>query len=205
MFEKPTLYLITPENLHYEELIKAVEEALKGGADIIQYRAKNKDGKQMVEEAIALKKICFKYNVPLIINDRVDVALISNADGVHVGQDDISVPYVRNLVGNNKIVGLSTKTLQQVKEANYLPVDYIGFGAVFETSTKKDATLAGVENLRNAVKLSIQSVVAIGGIFHDNVKEVIRAGCRSIAVISAVFGSDDIKERAKQLKTLLKE
>ena len=195
--------MITPENLHYRELVNAVEQALKGGADIVQYRAKKKNGKQMLEEAVALKKLCKRYNVPLIVNDRVDIAIISGANGVHVGQDDIPSQYVRSLIGEGKILGLSTKTLAQVEEANYLPVDYIGFGSVFETSTKEDATLAGIENLKKAVKLSIQPVVAIGGISIENIAEVIKTGCKHVAVVSAVFAAEDITKATKELKKRL--
>ncbi len=200
MFNKKILYAITDENLLKENFVEKVEKALKSGVDIIQYRAKKKDAKDMIEEAIMLKKLCVKYNVPLIINDRVDVALAIDADGVHVGQEDIPVLYVRKMVGNNKIVGLSTKNLRQVEEANKLPVDYIGFGSIFPTNTKEDAKVAGLENLKEAVKISLQPVVAIGGIKENNIEEVLKTGCDGVAVVSAIFAGENTEEKTKSLK-----
>ncbi|RUM46610.1 MAG: thiamine phosphate synthase [Hydrogenothermus sp.] len=204
MFEKKVLYAITDENLLKEDFTKKVEKALKSGVDIIQYRAKKKDAKDMIEEAIALKKLCIKYDVPLIINDRVDIALAVDADGVHVGQEDIPVLYVRKLIGNNKILGLSTKNLKHVEEANKLPVDYIGFGSIFPTNTKEDAKVAGLEKLKKAVKISLQPVVAIGGINENNIDEVLKTGCSGVAVVSAIFAGENIEENTKNLKEKVK-
>ncbi len=195
------LYVITDENLSLETgLMEKVRQAIEGGATVIQYRAKNKSSKQIYSEATALKKLCREYGIPLIINDRVDIAVAVDADGVHVGQDDLPVEVVRRIIGNGKIVGLSTKTLEQVVEANTLPVDYIGFGSVFPTTTKKDATLSGIEMLREAVKLSIQPVVAIGGINAENVDSVLQTGCENVAVVSAVFSADSPFKAAQLLK-----
>jgi len=202
MFDKPTLYVITDENLLKENLIEAVEEAIKGGADIVQYRAKNKETKEMYQEAVQLKKICSFYKKPLIINDRVDIALAVNADGVHVGQDDMPVEVVRRLIGFDKILGLSTKTLEQVEEANKLPVDYIGFGSIFPTRTKENVQIAGIDNLKEAIKKSIVPVVAIGGINLENVQQVLDVGCENVAVVSAVFRGN-VKDNAKRLKNIL--
>jgi len=204
LFEKKVLYAITDENLLKEDFTKKVEKALKSGVDIIQYRAKKKDAKDMIEEAIALKKLCIKYDVPLIINDRVDIALAVDADGVHVGQEDIPVLYVRKLIGNNKILGLSTKNLKHVEEANKLPVDYIGFGSIFPTNTKEDAKVAGLEKLKKAVKISLQPVVAIGGINENNIDEVLKTGCSGVAVVSAIFAGENIEENTKNLKEKVK-
>ncbi len=198
-----TLYVITDENLIKKDIGKAVEKAIKGGATIIQYRAKNKTTKQMYKEASEIKKVCDKYSVPLIINDRVDIALAVDADGVHVGQDDMDVEVVRRLIGFNKVLGLSTKNIKQVRQANKLPVDYIGFGSVFPTKTKKDAKEAGLENLRKAVEISLVPVVAIGGISEENVEKVLNAGCKNVAVVSAVFKDKNIEENAKKLKEKL--
>jgi len=205
MFENKVLYVITDENLLKNSLEKAVLDALEGGADVVQYRAKKKDAKEIVEEAVILKKLCKRFGVPLIVNDRIDVALSVDADGVHVGQEDIPPLYARRLIGNGKILGLSTKTLEQVEEANKLPVDYIGFGSVFPTTTKKDAKLAGLEKLKEAVKLSVQPVIAIGGITEENVEEVLKTGCSGVAVVSAVFGREDVKQATKMLKEKLQK
>ncbi|SNZ08420.1 thiamine-phosphate diphosphorylase [Persephonella hydrogeniphila] len=201
---KLSLYVITDEELLIEKNIaQAVEQAILGGADIIQYRAKNKTSKQMYHEAIAIKKVCDKYRKPLVVNDRVDIALAIDADGVHVGQDDLDVEVVRRLIGFEKILGLSTKNIKQVEEANRLPVDYIGFGSIFPTSTKKDATLSGLKELKKAVELSIQPVVAIGGINEENIQQVLDTGCENVAVVSAVFGKKDIKNSTKKLKDII--
>ncbi len=200
-----SLYVITDENLIKKDIGKAVEKAIKGGATVIQYRAKNKDSKTMYKEAQEIKKICDRYNVPLIINDRVDIALAVNADGVHVGQEDLEVEVVRRIIGFDKIVGLSTKNLKQVKEANYLPIDYIGFGSIFPTETKEDAKVSGIENLKKAIEISLVPVVAIGGINLSNIDEVLSAGCTNVAVVSAVFKGRDIEENAKKLKNKIKK
>ena len=200
-----SLYVITDENLIKKDIGKAVEKAIKGGATVVQYRAKNKDSKTMYKEAQEIKKVCDRYNVPLIINDRVDIALAVNADGVHVGQEDLDVEVVRRIIGFDKIVGLSTKNLKQVKEANHLPVDYIGFGSIFPTETKEDAKVSGIENLKKAIEISLVPVVAIGGINISNVDEVLSAGCTNIAVVSAVFKGKDIEENAKKLKNKIKK
>ncbi len=201
-----SLYVITDENLIKKDIERAVEKAIKGGATVIQYRAKNKDTKDMYEEAVRIKKVCDRYSVPLIINDRVDIALAVNADGVHLGQEDMPVEVARRIVGNEKIIGLSTKTLEQVKQANKLPVDYIGFGSIFPTETKKDVKVSGIEVLKKVLEISIQPVVAIGGINLDNVEEVLQTGCKNIAVVSAVFKDrKNIEENARKLYKIIKK
>jgi len=201
---KLSLYVITDEKLlKKRNLAEAIKQAILGGADIIQYRAKHKSSREMYQEANLIKKVCDKYNKPLIINDRVDIAMAINADGVHVGQDDLDVEVVRRLIGFDKIVGLSTKNLNQVKEANRLPIDYIGFGSIFPTETKEDAKLAGLEELKKVLKISVQPVVAIGGINENNIQSVLDAGCENVAVVSAVFKDKNIQQNAKRLKEIL--
>ena len=203
---KLSLYVITDEKLlEGKDIGKAVEEVILGGADIIQYRAKQKSSKQMYKEAVIIKKVCDKYRIPFIINDRVDIALSVNADGVHVGQEDLDVEVVRRLLGFDKIVGLSTKNINQVEEANRLPVDYIGFGSVFPTGTKKDAQISGLEQLKKAVEISVQPVVAIGGINEQNIQSVLDTGCENIAVVSAVFKDENIRQNTKRLKEIIKK
>jgi thiamine-phosphate pyrophosphorylase len=202
---KLSLYAITDENLlKNKNLAESIEEAILGGVDVIQYRAKNKTSKEMYYEANIIKKICDKYKIPLIINDRVDIAIAVNADGVHIGQDDLDVEVVRRLIGFDKIVGLSTKNLRQVKEANNLPVDYIGFGSIFPTKTKEDVKLAGIEELRKVLKISVQPVVAIGGINEENIQSVLDTGCENVAVVSAIFKGKNIRQNAKKLKEVIR-
>ncbi len=201
---KLSLYVITDENLlKNRNLSEAIEQAILGGADVIQYRAKNKSSREMYQEATIIKKVCDKYNKPFIVNDRVDIALSVNADGVHVGQDDLDVEVVRRLIGFDKIVGLSTKTLKQVKEANSLPVDYIGFGSIFPTETKENVKLAGLEELKKVLKISVQPVVAIGGINEKNLQSVLDTGCENVAVVSAVFKNKNIQQNTKRLKEII--
>ncbi|WP_457635991.1 thiamine phosphate synthase [Persephonella sp.] len=201
---KLSLYVITDEKLlEGKNIAEAVKEAILGGADIIQYRAKQKSSRQMYQEATIIKKVCDKYRIPFIINDRVDIALSVDADGVHVGQEDLDVEVVRRLIGFDKIVGLSTKNLKQVEEANRLPVDYIGFGSIFPTETKKDAKVSGLDQLKKAVELSIQPVVAVGGINEQNIQSVLDTGCENVAVVSAVFRNKNIKQNTKRLKEII--
>jgi thiamine-phosphate pyrophosphorylase len=199
-----SLYVITDENLlKGKNIASAVEQAIKGGATIIQYRAKNKSSMEMYNEAILIKKVCDKYRIPFIINDRVDIALAVNSDGVHVGQDDLQPEVVRRLIGFDKILGYSTKNLIQVEKANYLPVDYIGFGSIFETKTKKDIVLNSLDELKRALEISIQPVVAIGGINERNINDVLKVGCKNVAVVSAVFKDDNIEDNTRKLKKWL--
>ena len=202
---KSGLYVITDENLIPEnKLAEYVEESIKGGAKVIQYRAKEKTSKEMYKEAVLIRKVCSKYNIPFIVNDRVDIALAVNSDGVHIGQEDLDVEVVRRLIGFNKILGLSTKNLEQVVQANYLPIDYVGFGSVFPTGTKKDVVNVGLDLLKDAVNLSIHPVVAIGGINEKNIQKVLKTGCKHIAVISAVFKNKNVKENTENLSKVIK-
>lgn len=201
------LYVITNEKLIKDlDIAFAVEEAIKGGATVIQYRAKNKTGKEMFYEALKVKEVCDKYNVPLIINDRLDIALAINSDGIHVGQDDLPVKEVYKLTGGDFVIGLSTKNINQVKNANKIDfLDYIGFGSIFPTSTKKDITLNSLKTLEEVIKISNKPVVAIGGINHKNVNDVLRTGCKNIAVISAVFKDKNIYENTLKLRELIEK
>ena len=201
------LYVITDENLLKDmDIALAVEEAIKGGATVIQYRAKKKNGREMFYEALKIKEKCERYNIPLIINDRVDIALAVGSDGVHVGQDDLPVEEVYRLTDGKMYIGLSTKNLNQVYEANRIDfVDYIGFGSIFPTSTKEDITLNGLEILEKVVKISNKPVVAIGGINHKNVKDVLKTGCKNIAVVSAVFKDKNIYENTLRLRELIEK
>ena len=200
------LYVITDQNLiPKNKLSDYIEESIKGGAKVIQYRAKDKTSKEMYKEAVLIKRLCSKYNIPFIVNDRIDIALAVNSDGVHIGQEDLDVEVVRRLIGFNKILGLSTKNLEQVIQANYLPVDYIGFGSVFPTRTKKDTVNVGLDLLKDAISLSIHPVVAIGGINEKNIQNVLKTGCKHIAVVSAVFKNKNIKENVEILSKIIEK
>jgi len=201
-----SLYVITDERfLNPLNIAEAVEKAILGGATVVQYRAKKKTSKEMYEEANLVREITKKYNVPFIVNDRLDLALAVKADGVHVGQDDLPVKIIREIVGNKFIVGLSTHNLEQVKKANEENLaDYIGFGPVFPTTTKENPDpVTGTKALCEAVKVSKIPVVAIGGINEKNINEVRRCNPRGIAVVRAAFEKGDPFENVKRLKQKL--
>ncbi|MEO2068998.1 MAG: thiamine phosphate synthase [Desulfurobacteriaceae bacterium] len=200
------LYVITDERfLNLLNIAEAVEKAILGGATVVQYRAKKKTSKEMYEEANLVREITKKYNVPFIVNDRLDLALAVKADGVHVGQDDLPVRTIREIVGNEFIVGLSTHNLEQVKKANEENLaDYIGFGPIFPTTTKENPDpVTGTELLCKAVKISKIPVVAIGGINEENIDEVRRCNPRGIAVVRAAFEKGDPFENVRRLKQKL--
>ncbi len=197
-----TLYLITDDGyLEGRDWLKAIEDALRGGVTALQYRSKGgKTTREMFEELKALRELTKKYGVPLIVNDRVDLALAVDADGVHIGQDDLPAEVVRKILGEDKIIGISTHSLEEVEKANDLPVDYIAFGSVFRTPTKEKPIIVGVELLREAKKRAKKPLVAIGGIMPYNVKEVVEAGADGVAVISAILGFKDTYKAAESMK-----
>ena len=198
-----TLYLITDDGyLSDRNWLKAIEDAIRGGVTVVQYRSKSgtKTTKEMYEELLQLRELTKKYNVPLIVNDRVDLALSVDADGVHIGQDDLPAEVVRKILGEDKIVGISTHSLEEVERANDLPVDYIAFGSVYRTPTKEKPIVVGVEQLKEAKKIAKKPVVAIGGIMPYNVDEVIKAGADGVAVISAILGFNDTFKAAESMK-----
>jgi thiamine-phosphate pyrophosphorylase len=202
-----SLYVVTDTKLTRERSLYAVvEAAIRGGATIVQYRAKNTTTRQMVEEAQALRDLCHAHGIPLIVNDRVDVALAVDADGVHVGQDDMPASLARRLIGNQKILGVSAENVQEAQAAIADGADYLGVGAVFATSTKPDAGAPiGVEGLVRVARASTIPIVGIGGINATNAASVIRAGAAGIAVISAVVSADDVEDAARALRRVVEE
>lgn len=200
------LYAITDRGaLHGRDICKAVEDAIKGGATIIQLREKGIDEDSLVEEAKKLKEICAEYGVPLIVNDNVDAALRAGADGVHVGIEDTPVAEIRERVGEDFIIGATAKTVEQAKKAQAAGADYLGVGAVFPSPTKKDAIRITNEQLRDIADAVDIPVAAIGGISRDNIKQLRGSGADGAAVVSAVFGQEDITEACKELKKLAEE
>lgn len=183
-----------------QTLSEQIEEALKGGVTCVQLREKNLDDDAFIEEALEVKALCRRYSVPLIINDRVDVAIKSGADGVHVGIEDCPVAEIRRRVGDDFIIGATAKTVEQAKKAEAEGADYLGVGAVFPSPTKKNAIRITTEKLHEiCTSVSIPSV-AIGGISLDNAEEIAGGGMSGIAVVSAIFGADDIRAAAAALK-----
>lgn len=201
--ESMLLYAVTDRYwLNGARLYDKVEETLQGGATFIQLREKNLDEEEFLNEAIEIKELCKKYNVPFVINDNVDVALRMDADGVHVGQSDMEAGNVRQILGDNKIIGVSAQTVEQALLAQEQGADYLGVGAVFPTGSKDDAIEVGPEMLRNICEAVDIPVVAIGGISKDNVRELAGSGIDGIAVISAIFGQKDLKAATEELKAL---
>lgn len=196
------LYAVTDRSwLNGETLYSQVEKALKGGATFIQLREKHLDHEDFLAEAKEIKELCKTYQVPFVINDDVDIALAVDADGVHVGQSDMEAGDVRAKLGPDKIIGVSTQTVEQALLAQQRGADYLGVGAVFATTSKDDAAEVSHETVRaicDAVKIP---VVAIGGISKDNIQKLSGNGLSGIAVISAIFAQPDIEAAARELKT----
>lgn len=198
-----TLYLVTDrELLQGRNLEKAVEEAVIGGVTLVQLREKDLETRDFYNIALKVKAVTSKYNIPLIINDRVDIALAVDADGVHVGQSDMEASIVRKLIGEGKILGVSARTLEEAIEAKKQGADYLGVGAIFGTTTKKDAKNVSIEELKRIKSTVSIPVVAIGGISKENVSLLKDTGIEGISVISAILGKEDIKEAAKDLRNL---
>lgn len=195
------LYAVTDQAwVGRQTLLEQIEDALKGGATIVQLREKNMDEEAFVEEAIAVRNLCRKYNVPLIINDNVDVALKSRADGVHVGIEDTPVEEIRKRVPADFIIGATCKTIGQAKAAEAAGADYIGVGAVFPSSTKTSAVRITNEQLREIVSSVAIPAVAIGGICCENVCEMKGSSVSGVAVVSAIFAAEDIEKATALLK-----
>lgn len=195
------LYAVTDRHwLNGETLYSQVEKALKGGATFIQLREKKLDESSFLEEAKEIQKLCKEYNVPFVINDNVEIAKKINADGVHVGQSDMEAQNVREILGDDKIIGVSAQTVEQALLAEKHGADYLGVGAVFKTGSKDDAEEVSHDELERICKAVSIPVIAIGGITHDNVKELAGRGIVGIAVISAIFGQKDIENATKELK-----
>lgn len=183
-----------------EGLPGQVEAALKGGATLIQLREKDLPDDAFLEEAIRIGEICRRYQVPLVINDNVEVAIQSNADGVHVGQDDMAASDVRARIGEDKILGVSAHTLEEALLARDAGADYLGLGAVFSTTTKTDVDEMPAEVLRQITEGSGLPTVAIGGINLGNMDRLKDSGVDGIAVVSAIFGAPDVEAASRALR-----
>lgn len=195
------LYAVTDRGcLRGISLEVAVEQAILGGVGVVQLREKNIAKDELINEAKILLKICHKYNVPLIINDDYEAALKCGADGVHVGIEDAPVSEIRRIAGNDFIIGATAKTVEQAKYAERSGADYLGVGAVFPSPTKTNAIRITPEELKAICNSVNIPAVAIGGISAANVNEIKGCGHSGIAVVSAVFGADDIKNAANELR-----
>lgn len=185
-----------------ESLYAQVEKAIRGGVTMIQLREKNLDEESFLTEALEIQNLCRNYRIPFIINDNVELAKKIDADGVHVGQGDMKVKKVREMLGEDKILGVSAQTAEQALLAEQEGADYLGVGAVFPTGSKADAEDVSFETLKEICSAVSIPVVAIGGIGAGNVAKLKDSGISGIAVISAIFAADNIEEATKGLKDL---
>ena len=197
------LYLVTDRDLlGGKDLCDSIEAAILGGTTIIQLREKNLSTLDFYKEALKVKELTNKYNVPLIINDRLDIALAVNADGLHIGQKDMPLEIARDILGQDKIIGVSAATVDLALLAEKDGADYIGVGAVFTTSTKDDAKVvdhAQVQKIKESLSIP---VVAIGGINENNAPSIMEIGVDGIAVVSAILGREDILKAAMSLREI---
>lgn len=194
------LYLVTEETTPIEELLKVVEAAVKGGVTIVQLREKESTGNEFYEKAQKLKSVLDRYDIPLIINDRVDIALAVNASGVHIGQSDLPLNVVREILPTSMIVGVSVSTVEEAKEAVENGADYIGIGAVFPTQSKGDAEPLKEGMLSEIAKAVNIPAVAIGGIQQENIHSLKGKGLLGVAVVSAIMNAEDPEKAATALR-----
>ncbi len=185
-------------------LLEQIEEVLRGGVTLLQLREKNLPEEEFLKEAIQVKELCHRYNVPLIINDNVDVAEKSGADGVHVGIEDAPVGEIRRRMGPDFIIGATAKTVEQAVFAEQSGADYLGVGAVYPSPTKKNAIRITKEQLLETCSAVSIPAVAIGGITAENLPPLAGSGIAGAAVVSAVFGAENPETAARQLKEILK-
>ncbi|MCQ9084523.1 thiamine phosphate synthase [Vibrio sp. B172a] len=198
------LYLVTDDQQDLATLKRVVRKAVEGGVTMVQVREKHGDVRAFIERAQAVKDILKDTDVPLIINDRVDVALAVDADGVHLGQSDMPAIIARELIGPNKILGLSIENEEQLAEADSLPIDYIGLSAIFATPTKTNTKkFWGIDGLKMALETTSLPIVAIGGINESNIPQLSATGVHGLALVSAICHAEDPKAASEYLLGLM--
>jgi thiamine-phosphate pyrophosphorylase len=197
------LYAVTDRAWVGEQsLYEQVESALKGGATCIQLREKDLNDEDFLAEALDIAALCMRYDVPFIINDHVDIAIQSKADGIHVGQEDMPVAQVREKVGNDMIIGVSVSSPEEALEAVKNGANYLGVGAVFSTSTKLDVNILSKETLHEICAAVDVPVVAIGGISKANISQLSGTGVDGVALVSAIFSAENIEDECRLLRSL---
>lgn len=193
------LYLVTDSLiLKGRDFYKCIEDAIKSGVTMVQLREKDMDGKMFLERAIKLRQLTRKYNTTFVINDRIDIAMVVDADGVHIGQSDIDAVSARKLLGKDKIIGVSSRSLEEARIAKENGADYLGIGAMFSTSTKEDAEIVSFDTLEEITKEVDLPFVLIGGITLDNVSELKKFNPDGYALVSGILGADNISERVEK-------
>ncbi len=201
-----TLYLVTDDQQDLKTLCRVVKQAIAGGVSLVQVREKQGDVRTFIERAAAVKAVLSGSGVPLIINDRVDVALAVDADGVHLGQSDMPATLARQLLGPDKLIGLSVENEQQFEQAQSLPVDYLGLSAIFATPTKTNTVKHwGLDGLNWAMARSRLPMVAIGGLNTRNIAAVAQTGVHGIALVSAISHAPDPQQAARELRLLIEQ
>lgn len=201
-----SIYLVTDRDLmSTETLEEAVEEAIKGGCTLIQLREKDCSSLDFYNTAVNVKKITDKYNVPLLINDRLDIALAVEAAGVHVGQSDLPCSVVRNIIGEDKIIGVSAGNLNDALKAQEDGADYLGVGAMYATGTKKDAELTSMDELKKIRDNVSIPIAVIGGINKDRIDDFKGTGIDGLAIVSAIIAQKDIKKSTEEIKEEFKK
>lgn len=198
-----SVYLVTDSrDKTEEEFLAIIEEAIEGGTSIVQLREKTASTKDFYELALKVKEITSRHDVPLLINDRIDIALAINSEGVHIGQDDMPADIARAIIGDEKILGVSASTVDEAVKAQKDGADYIGSGAVFPTSTKDDADSVSKDELKEIVNSIDIPVVAIGGITLENAQELKDTGISGFSVVSAIMSAKDPQEASEKLKEI---
>ena len=201
-----SIYLVTDEGcLQGRALLDCVREALEGGVTLVQYRAKTASSAEMYAEALQLKALCDSFNVPLIINDRLDIAMAVGAAGVHLGQDDLPCAAARRILGEDYIIGVSAHNPAEAAEALERGADYLGCGAVFGTATKADVKTLGTEGLTAICREKGLPVVGIGGVTADNYREVRAAGADGAAIVSGILAQPDIRATVEAIAKISQE
>lgn len=201
-----SIYLVTDDGcLQGRALIDCVREALEGGVTLVQYRAKTASSAEMYAEALQLKALCDSFNVPLIINDRLDIAMAVGAAGVHLGQDDLPCAAARKLLGEDYLIGVSAHNPAEAKAALQSGADYLGCGAVFGTATKADVKKLGTDGLAAICKAKGLPVVGIGGVTADNYREVRAAGADGAAIVSGILAQPDIRATVRAIAKVSQE
>ncbi len=218
-FKKNKVYFVSDSALSKKKVLNDIESALKGGIKIIQYREKSLSSKKMLEECLALKKLCKKFNALLIVNDRIDICLACNADGVHLGQEDLPLKIARKIFEgkkvagkkgknfkNRKIIGVTVHNLSEAIVAEKDGADYLGISPIFETSTKKDAGKpAGLELIKK-IKAKVKiPCVAIGGINEENMLSVFKAGADCVAMVSDIACAENVENKTKRINCKIKK
>ncbi len=197
------VYLVTDTVYFKDENIwDRLEEALAAGVTLVQYRDKSPETRVLYERALKMKALCDKYKVPLLINDRADIAFAVGAAGVHVGQSDLPPQQARRLLGESAIIGVSAHNAAEAEAALKAGADYLGCGAVYATATKKDASTIGIDGLAAVCRAAALPVVGIGGVTLANYKAVLNAGADGAAIVSAILGSSDIKSTVQSFVRL---